>query len=247
MERKVVIVTGASSGIGQATAKLLSKTYRLLLCGRDEDRLKRTLEECEGDDHLLWPFDLELVSDIQSSLTDIIKRNELKVYGLAHCAGMIKYLPVKFFSAEEFERVFKVNVIAAAMLLKTLTSKKNNGGVLCSVVFVSSNISNFGAVAHCLYSASKSALDGLMRSAAMELAPKTRVNSVLPGGIHTRMTEEIFSNSELVERMNASFPLGPGKAEDIATVIKFLIGDESRWITGQQLVVDGGRTINITV
>lgn len=247
MERKVVLVTGASSGIGQDTARILSKDYRLVLCGRDEERLKRTLEECEGDDHLLWPFDLELVSDIHASLADVIKRNELKVYGLAHCAGMIKYLPVKFFSVREFEQMFKVNVIAAAMLLKTLVSSKYNGSTLRSVVFVSSNISNYGAIAHCLYSASKSALDGLMRSAAMELAPKIRVNSVLPGGIHTRMTEDIFSNSKLVEKMAVSYPLGLGKAEDIANAIRFLLSDESSWITGQQLTVDGGRTINLTV
>ena len=133
------------------------------------------------------------------------------------------------------------------MLIKTLVSKKNNRGVLRTAVLVSSNISNFGAKAHCLYSASKSALDGLMRSLAVELAPKVRVNSVLPGGVHTPMTDSIFNDSQLVEKMEASYPLGLGQPKDIAQVIKFLLGEESRWITGQQIFVDGGRCINLSV
>ena len=85
-----------------------------------------------------------------------------------------------------------------------------------------------------------------MRSLAVELAPQVRVNSVLPGGIGTQMTDRMLSDAELKERMERDYPLGLGRAEDVASLVRFLVSDEARWITGQQFVIDGGRTINIT-
>ena len=96
------------------------------------------------------------------------------------------------------------------------------------------------------YGASKAALDGLMRSLAVELAPKVRVNSVLPGAVITEMTKSIFENEEVSQRMSAQYPLGIGLPNDIAEAVSFLVSDHARWITGQQLTVDGGRSINIT-
>lgn len=247
MEKSTILVTGASSGMGASTAKLLSDTHRVILCGRDVDRLQRVLLECNGNDNLIWPFDLGETDKIEVSLGNFLKQNNLTVAGLAHCAGMIKYVPVKLFSSKEFENIFKVNVISAAIIVKTLCSRKYNSSKLESVVFISSNISNFGAKAHALYSASKAGLDGLMHSLAVELAPKVRVNSVLPGAVETKMTEHIFDNTDLISRMQMTYPMGLGTTKDIAHAIKFLLSDESRWITGQQLTVDGGRTINLSV
>lgn len=247
MGKKTVLITGASSGIGAATAVELSKDYRLILCGRNSERLDSTRLKCEGGDHLLWTYDLTEVDGIEKSISGLIRDNGLSVEGFAHCAGMIKYVPVKSINVADFEQILRLNVISAAILLKTLCSRKHNSGALKSVVFVSSNISNFGAKAHALYSSSKSALDGLMRSAAVELGPKVRVNSVLPGGVRTQMTEDIFKDEELVKKMAASYPLGLGEPRSIASAIKFLLSDDSGWITGQQICVDGGRTINLSV
>ena len=85
-----------------------------------------------------------------------------------------------------------------------------------------------------------------MRSLAVELAPHVRVNSVLPGGVRTRMTENMYQDEELISRMAATYPLGLGNVSDISQAVRFLLSDEARWITGQQLTVDGGRTINVT-
>lgn len=125
-------------------------------------------------------------------------------------------------------------------------NRKLNGDTLKSVVLISSNISNFGAKAFGVYGASKGAMDALMRSLAVELAPKVRLNSVLPGGVRTTMTEHMYQDEELVKRMAATYPLGLGEANDIYEVVNFLLSDKARWITGQQCTVDGGRTINIT-
>ena len=85
-----------------------------------------------------------------------------------------------------------------------------------------------------------------MRSLAVELAPRVRLNSVLPGGVRTSMTEHMYQDEELVKRMAATYPLGLGEVNDIYEAVNFLLSDKARWITGQQCTVDGGRTINIT-
>lgn len=247
MEKKTVLVTGASSGIGASTAILLSKEYRTILCGRDEYRLNEVLGKCSGEDNLIWPCDLSEVQDIDTNFKNFLTEKEVYVNGLVHSAGYHKLLPIKMVSIAEFEKILRVNIISAAALMKVLLNKKLNQGHLESVVLISSNISNFGAVAHSLYSASKAGLDGFMRSAAVELAPKVRVNSVLPGGLKTRMTESIYADEEVVKRMESAYPLGAGETLDIANAVKFLLGPESKWITGQQLTVDGGRTINLSV
>lgn len=113
-------------------------------------------------------------------------------------------------------------------------------------MYISSNLSNYGAKAMAAYGASKGGLDNMMKCLAVEMAPKVRLNSILPGAIHTPMTESIFADSNVVDRMNQNYPLGIGQASHIADVAKFLLSDQSSWITGQQIVVDGGRTINVS-
>ena len=245
--KKTVLITGASSGIGAECAKFLSKEYRIILCGRDEDRLRSILAQCEGKDNIIWRFDISKTHDLESNLSDFMLAHKISIHHFVHCAGMITYLPIRSFTEKSFELIYKTNVISAALILKTLMSRKLNGGFLESVVFISSNISNFGAKAHALYSSSKSALDGMMRSLAMELAPKVRINSVLPGALHTKMTEDIFNNPELKGNIEKTYPMGLGETNDIANAVRFLLSSESKWITGQQLTVDGGRTINLTV
>jgi NAD(P)-dependent dehydrogenase (short-subunit alcohol dehydrogenase family) len=202
---------------------------------------------CNKDrSHLIWQYDLMNIDMIEESLMNFIGENNSVISGFIHSAGYMKTILLKMANVELFQTTFNINTISAALLTKVLLKRKVNYGMLKSIVFISSNISNFGAKAFSAYAASKSAVDGLMRCLAIELAPDVRVNSVLPGGIRTGMTEQMYENTELIQRMNTTYPLGPGKAGDIYAAVNFLLSDEARWITGQQLVVDGGRTINIT-
>lgn len=104
----------------------------------------------------------------------------------------------------------------------------------------------FGARGFNLYCASKGVLDGFMRAHSVELAPNVRVNSVLPGAIRTSMTDTMMNDSNLKSRFAEQCPLGIGKTSDVVSAIEFFISDKARWITGQELIVDGGRTVNIT-
>jgi NAD(P)-dependent dehydrogenase (short-subunit alcohol dehydrogenase family) len=156
-------------------------------------------------------------------------------------------LPAKMTSVDLIIKTFSTNLFSAAMIVKILLKRNVNSDALKNIIFISSNISNFGAKAFSLYSASKSGIDGLMRSLAVELAPKIRVNSILPGAIHTQMTADIFRDKEKSDIMLSSYPLGEGYPEDISNMVDFLISEKSKWISGQQFTVDGGRSINISV
>lgn len=242
-----VLITGASSGIGKIIAINLSNNYNVILHGRDEARLLKTKAACcVNNEQLLWQADFNTVENIEKELTSFISDNNIVISYFVHCAGFMKMLPLKMLSTDVLFKTFNTNIFAATFIMKILMLKKINKGALKSVVFISSNISNMGAKAFSAYAASKGALDSLMRCLAMELAPHVRVNSVLPGAVQTEMTEIIFENEQIAERMIATYPLGLGHPEDIYEMVQFLLSDKSKWITGQQFTVDGGRTVNIT-
>lgn len=246
MDKEYLLVTGASSGMGEEIAVSLSEKYNVVLGGRNSVRLHEVREKCANGRHVIWEFDLNDVANIEKSLSALIASADIKISRFVHCAGYMKMYPVRMLVPELFSNAFNVNVVSAAMIVKALTSKRINGKKLRSAVFISSNISNFGAKAFSVYSSSKAALDGLMRSLAVELAPNVRINSVLPGGVHTRMTDSMYKDQTLIDRMAATYPLGLGDVTEIRDAVEFLLSDKARWITGQQLTVDGGRTINIT-
>lgn len=240
-----ILVTGASSGVGRELAIYLSKNHQVILNGRNEERLLETKNRCEIEP-LIWPYDLGNTVNLEAALTDFIKEKEISVESFVHCAGLMKMVPARAINIETLISTYGVNVFAPALITKTLAARKVNGRELKSVVFISSNISNRGAAAFSAYGSSKAALDGLMRNLSVELAPNVRINSILPGGMITEMTKEIFADEEKKAEFEKNYPLGVGTPADIAPTVEFLLSDNARWITGQQFTVDGGRTIDIT-
>lgn len=241
-----ILITGSSSGIGKEIAIQLSKKYNIILHGRKIDRLEKVKLLCDpNNDQLIWEQDLNLIDEIESSLESFINLNNIDIKGFVHSAGYMKMIPLKRINLNLITQTFNINIISASLITKILT-KQNNKNILKSIVFISSNISNRGAKALSIYGASKGALDTFMRCLAIELAPNTRINSVLPGAILTEMTQDIFNNKEVIEKMEKTYPLGIGETNDIYQIVNFLLSENSKWITGQQITVDGGRSINIT-
>jgi NAD(P)-dependent dehydrogenase (short-subunit alcohol dehydrogenase family) len=241
------LITGASSGTGRRIAVHLSQSRRLILHGRDASRLLETRALCQRpDEHLLWNFDLRKGDEIETSLKSLIESNQLAIDGLVHSAGTLTIQPLRLVERGPAREIMDVNFMAAVEILRLLVRKKINGKHLRGVVFISSTASKFGARGFSVYCASKGALDAFMRAAAVELAPEVRVNSVLPGATRSAMTAAMLNDAELRARMEADYPLGIGDPDDIACAVEFLLSDKARWITGQELVVDGGRTVNIT-
>lgn len=244
---KYALITGASSGIGRAIALRLAGERNVILHGRDAGRLEETGGQCpETSKKLLWRFDLADPAGLEASLAGVLKANDAVVDTFIHSAGMLTLLPLRSMTSAQMSDLMNVNFLSAAQIVSVLVKKNTNDKQLRNIVFVSSTASKFGAKAFSIYSASKGALDAMMRSLAVELAPQVRVNSVLPGGIGTQMTDRMLADPELKERMEKEYPLGLGRGEDVAGLVRFLVSDEARWITGQQFIIDGGRTINIT-
>lgn len=240
------LVTGASSGIGREIAIRLSQSRRMILHGRDLKRLDETRNRCSDHaNHEIWAMDLTRLGEIEDAFGRLLKTKELVVDGFVHSAGVLKIAPMRSMELTEAERVMAVNFSSAAEIVRLLLKRAVNQRKLRNIVFISSISSKFGANGFNFYCASKGALDALMRALAVELAPKIRVNSVLPGSLKTPMTASIFNEPQLASRLKAGYPLKIAGLSAIADAVEFLFSDRASWITGQQFVVDGGRTVNV--
>jgi NAD(P)-dependent dehydrogenase (short-subunit alcohol dehydrogenase family) len=242
LEGKTILVTGASSGIGQKTAIECSKMgAKLLVVGRNVERLQDTISQLEGEGHS------QIVAELTDSedLTNLVASLPV-LDGLVLCAGiggMTK--PLLFCTKESFSNVYEVNVFSTIELLRLLVKKKKMAKE-SSVVIVSSiggvRVFNPG---NGVYGSSKSAVNSLMKFCAVELAPKKiRVNSVNPGMVHTKLIENGTISDEQQKLDVEKYPLKRyGETIDVALGIIYLLSDASSWVTGHSLVIDGGLTI----
>ena len=206
-----LLITGASSGLGREMARRFSANHRLILCGRDEERLQRTRANCHSpEEQLIWRHDLMDVESIAGQLADFLAAHDVRVGGLIHSAAQLNVLPLRSLPPGIVLGTFRTNVLSVMELVRTLTKKRVNERRLCTVVFVSSIASQFGAKGFSAYSASKGALDALMKSLAVELAPGVRVNSVLPGACPTAC-QQLAADSPLLAALNSGdeTPAGP--------------------------------------
>lgn len=242
------LITGATSGIGKETAIKLSQSTKLVLHGRNVNRLDDLLQLCTNPEkHIVWQHDLESIETIEQSITTaFFSKTGHHINNFIHCAGALAVAPMRSMDPSTVRKIMDVTFGSAVEMVRILVKKKINNRQLKNIIFISSTASKFGAKGFNVYCASKGALDAFMRAIAVELAPDVRSNSILPGAIRTAMTETMFNDPQMNERIQAGYPLGIGKPSDIVSVMEFLLSDQSRWITGQQFVVDGGRTVNIT-
>lgn len=244
---RFLLITGASSGIGREMAVALSGEYRLILNGRDAERLELTRQRCQSpDQHLCWPHDLAEVGQLADALPVFLREHDACVTRFVHCAAMLNVLPLRSITIAHAQDVMNINMFAAMEITRLLMRKNVNHKALQAIVLISSIASQFGAKGFTAYCASKAALDGLMKALAVELGPEVRVNSVLPGGVRTPMTDAMFNDPDTAQRLTRDYPLGVGLPSDITAAVAFLLSDQARWITGHQMVVDGGRSANIS-
>lgn len=242
LREKTYLVTGASSGIGKATAKALSDCgAKIIIAGRDVRRLDESLLALSGDGHIKAVCAFEDADQVCDWVKSLVESNG-PLDGVFHCAGTELIRPIRMTKQAQLSDIFGSSLFAAFGLARGLSQKNamNDGG---SIVFMSSVAGSVGQVGMAAYSATKAAIDGMVRSLACELAPrKIRVNSIVAGAIKTAMHERLTHGSaeEITLRYEQMHLLGFGEVDDIAQCAIFLLGQGSRWVTGTSLVVDGG-------
>lgn len=240
MER-YTLVTGASSGMGALCAKQFSSSHRLIMASENMEMLQDVLKECaRPDQHILWHCNFATDREhIAESLTNLLKENDAVVDKYVHFAGLTKLLPLKTFSISNIDLIFNVNFFSILEIMKALL-KKVNAKALENVVLISAMVSERGNTGNSIYAASKGAINSLVYTLARELAPEIRINALLPGAIETPMSRNL--DPEYVAEMTKDTPLGWGQPQDVIDYVEFLLSDKSKWITGQTLFVDGGRS-----
>ena len=239
LEGKTILVTGASSGIGRGIcidcAKMGAKVH---LMARNEERLKETLSQMEGEDHEIHIADLCSTDDI-NALVDSLP----VIDGVVLCAGIIKTMPVKNINEDAMTEIFNANIMGDIKICSRLLKKKklNHGG---SVVFISS-VSTFNVkVGNSLYSATKGAVNSFAKAMALEVSKQEmRVNCIQPGFVPSNILQTHGLGEDALQWYKERHPLGFGTPSDIANGCIYLLSDASRWVTGSIFTIDGGYTL----
>jgi NAD(P)-dependent dehydrogenase (short-subunit alcohol dehydrogenase family) len=237
-----ILVTGASSGIGQGTAVLLSRLNAQVVClGRNAQALAETKARMAHGEHSFFQFDLTAVEEIPGWMKSLAAAVG-PLHGLVHCAGVNRVQPLKSLSHSDYSAIMAINLEAAIMLTKGFRQKAvcPSGG---SVVFISSVAALKGEPGIAAYAASKGALLSLARTLALELARDgIRVNCLCPGIVRTPMTDRLKSSfpPEAIANLESRCP--PGTPDDVGYAAAFFLSNAARWITGATLTIDGGYT-----
>lgn len=242
LENKVIIVTGAGSGIGRETSRILaSEGTTVIMMDISSEGLVETAslvgEQCQQ-----LQIDLTDSKAVADAVADIVEKHG-KLDGLVHCAGISSRKPLNVLSKDGFSRVMDVNFFSFVELVKQCAKKKHiNDGA--SIVVMSSISSIRGYKAKTEYCVSKAAVDAFVRCMALELADrKIRVNSVMAAEVLTPMAMKARETNASVGAVDFIAPLGPSEPYEVANTIAFLLSDATKTITGTSVLIDGGACI----
>ncbi|MBU0993327.1 MAG: SDR family oxidoreductase [Proteobacteria bacterium] len=244
LKGKNVLITGASSGIGQACAITASRLgATVILVGRNQEALEGTKAMLEKGAHVSINHDVTAFDKTDECVRMAVE-SAGKLHGMVHSAGIELTMPLNMMKPAHYEKLFSVNVIGGFDYAKTISKNKymaEDGG---SFVFISSIMADAGQSGLVGYCSSKGALVSGARAMAMELVSrKIRVNCILPGHVKgTRMAEKLFKSlpEKAQQAIINAHPLGLGDPFDVANACGYLLSDAAKWVTGTTLKVDGG-------
>lgn len=232
---KNILVTGASFGIGKATAEYLDSVgYRVVMVARSEQKLQEIAETMENDP-LCIPYDLLNLENIEQVFITC-KQHEIKLDGLVHCAGINRDMPIKVNDISAMMDVTKLNYMSFVELGKFFSSPRYSN-TESSIVVMSSTAVYKCTKSMCSYTASKAAVDTTVKIMAKEFSKRRiRVNSIQPSLVDTEMMQSIANWGEKV----AAMPLGLIEPIQIAYLIEFLLSDKAKHISGSNIAVSSG-------
>lgn len=242
LQEKKILITGASSGIGKATAIECSRMgAKIIITGRNKLRLEETYQSLEGDGHFMMIADFEQDNDI----THLVEKQP-DLDGIVHCAGVVTTKLFSFINRNELKTIMEINFISPVTLTQALLEKKKikKGS---SIIFISSIMGpKVSSIGNSMYSSTKSAIEGMAKGMALDLSgKKIRVNCICPGMVDTGLISNgAISEEQLYKDAKDNYPLKRyGNPEEVAYAAIYLLSDASNWVTGSSLTIDGGYTI----
>jgi NAD(P)-dependent dehydrogenase (short-subunit alcohol dehydrogenase family) len=241
-----ILVTGASSGIGRAIALLCNRLGATTIAGgRSREKLEAAKAESAAPEHFcVEPRDLLEDTENLPLWVKSLREKYGRLSGLAPCAGEASVVPLREYDLATARRCYDINVHVPLLLARGFADRRNNAGAGASILFMASAAATADEPGLCVYGAAKGALLTAMRVLAKELGPqRIRVNALAPGIVRTPMGEAFlhFLDDEAREKELAAYPFGLGEPEDVANMAAFLLSAAAKWITGQVVVMDGGR------
>ncbi|MGZ3862913.1 MAG: SDR family NAD(P)-dependent oxidoreductase [Bacteroidia bacterium] len=242
LNRKHILVTGASAGIGRQIAIEAANLGAVVtVTGRNASELEKTFSQLKGEGHAQIIADLTKHEDVKKLGTEVKALD-----GLVHCAGIVKPVPVKFINELQLDEVLNINFKSVVLLNSQLLQGKkiSNGASIILISTISTLHPYFGGG---IYIASKAALEGYGKTLALELSTKKiRVNILQPALVKTAIyqsTIETAFSAEEMQKYEKQYPLGIGEVEDVANAACYLLSEKSKWITGNCIPMDGGLTL----
>jgi NAD(P)-dependent dehydrogenase (short-subunit alcohol dehydrogenase family) len=242
---KIILVSGASSGFGRAICIELSRRgAELVLMGRNEQGLSVTSAHLVDNTYHVLQLDLANHAETAAAIRRLSKQIG-RIYGLCHSAGVVETRPLAAANVQGLQNMLDVNLISGLEMAKAICRRDVMDETGGSLLYISSIYAHVGVAGQIGYCGSKGAVISAARAMAVELARRNiRVNTISPGLVHTAMTDEALSklSQEQAKKIEEAHPLGVGKPEDVARAAAFLLAPQNPWITGIDLVVDGGYT-----
>jgi len=247
LQNENILITGASSGIGKECAfRCYEEGAKVHLLGRNERSLKEIYAQLNDNNNSISILDLQDFERYQNIIESIVTKHG-KIDGFIHSAGYQITLPISAMNYQMYLDIFSVNTISAFEFIRLLSKKNYSNLSGMSIVLIASIMSVLADTALTAYCASKSALVGGAKALALELANKgIRINCISPGTLaDTAMTDNLKKqiSEEEFHRIEQEYPLGLGSTKDISALCLFLLSDEAKWITGQNIIVDGGLSV----
>lgn len=240
LDGKTILITGASSGIGQATAIMASYMgAKTILLGRNQKKLEETYAQLNGQSHEI------VISELtESNLLPDIFKNFCSLDGVVFSAGAAEVIPFRMTNDDHIARMMNINFASPVNCARLLIKNKSlNKGA--SIVFVTAIASHVAPLGSAIYSASKAALEAASRSIALEVSKnQVRVNCLSPGYVQTPMFDQLAKTTKL-DDLTSIAPLGIIDPNHIASSAIYLLSPASRWVTRSTLIVDGGLTMSV--
>ena len=228
------LIFGATGSVGSNLSKQLKDSGKEIhLVGRNKDEVNLLAEKLDCSFTVADVMEDNFINKVKSQIDD--------VKGIAYCVGSIDLKPLKLIKEEYFHKCMKLNLYSAVEIIKSYqdTLKKNNG----AIVFFSTVAAQRGFTNHSIIASTKAAVEGLTVSLAAEFAPYIRVNCIAPSLTNSKIAKPMLRNEAIAKGIAKAHPLKRlGEGKDSASLAKFLITEDSAWVTGQIIAVDGGRS-----